>query len=202
MKKKMTAILMAGAMLAACTQTVFAQDAVYAKTPTQPVFCQIPQNTNAYPVRLEPSYISASSVHYTEGVDSYEAQRVNDWDVTTGWVEGVDGSGIGEHLDFSFPAGTVITSVHVVPGFCKREDLFYRNNAPALLELSSNGMTVKLDTRCGSDNYYSAVGGWDYTLSPYLVCDGNLRVTIKGVRMGSEWDDTVISELSFMGYTL
>ena len=148
---------------------------------------------------LNPDSMWATSVHYTEGVDSYEPQRINDGDVTTGWVEGVDGPGIGEFIELSYPEDVVFRSVYIVPGFCKREDLFYRNNAPVELEFSSGGKSVVVDTSSSADNYYVAVDGIVYGLPEELPCDGTLRVTIRNVRPGTEWDDTVISELHMIG---
>ena len=148
---------------------------------------------------LTPDSIWATSVHYTEGVDSYEPQRINDGDVTTGWVEGVDGPGIGEYIELTYPAGIEFRSVWIVPGFCKREDLFYRNNVPVELEFSSgeNSVTVNLSSMTG--DFYQAVEGKEFLFPKGLPCDGTLRVTIRNVLPGSEWDDTVISELKMSG---
>ena len=149
---------------------------------------------------LIPDSFSATSVHYTEGVDSYEPARINDGDVTTGWVEGVDGSGIGEYVELTYPGDIVFHSVWIVPGFCKREDLFYRNNVPVELEFSSGGKSVAVDISSAAGDYYQAAAGTEFVLPGELPCDGTLRVTIRNVWPGSEWDDTVISELKMKGY--
>lgn len=148
---------------------------------------------------IMPLGITASSVRETEPEDSYEPEHAVDGNPVTAWVEGVDGLGAGEYLELSYPAGTVFRQVRITPGFCKSEDLFHKNAAPVTLAFSTGGKTVLTEDDYAADNYTYALGEPTYDFSEELVCDGTLRITILGVREGSVYDETCISELEMIG---
>ena len=142
---------------------------------------------------------SASSVRAFD-VQAYDAFYVLDNDGSTAWSEGVPGYGVGEYIEFGIPAGTVITGGEIQPGFYKSEDLFYRNGAPLTLIISSGSNSCQADVSA----YASAWKGRDsicrFTLSDRVVSDGTVRVAVGGYRAGTQYDDTMISELRLTGY--
>ena len=148
---------------------------------------------------LTPQEIKASSQLHEAGY-SYDPWYVYDQDPVSAWVEGSGGYGTGEYLEFSFPAGTVLTGGIVSPGFCKNGDLFDKNSAPSSLLISSGSMSVTLDVSTYAASYSASSSGYLFTLPQPLTCDGVVRVTIQDVREGWKYADTVISEMRFQGY--
>ena len=62
-------------------------------------------------------------------IGQYSACRLFDKDVTTAWVEGVKGDGIGEYVlivqENTFPG-----KIHINNGYQKSESLFFKNCRP------------------------------------------------------------------------
>ena len=156
---------------------------------------------------LVPSSITASSElepYYSAlppyPLYTYYGSYIDDGDLDTAWNEGVDGSGAGEYLELAFPAGTKLTGGIIYPGFYSTEELFYQNNAPALLEISSGGTAVTVDMGSSAQTWQAGFTGFDFRLEPEIVSDGTVRVTIREIRKGNTYDDTCISELHFYGF--
>ena len=157
-------------------------------------------------VRLTPLSVTASSElePYNSSVPPYDlytyyASYIDDGSLSTAWNEGVAGDGTGEYLELAFPAGTVITGGVIWPGFYETEELFYQNNAPTLLEISSGGVSSVVEPGDSAAVWQPDFAGFSFTLDKEIVSDGTVRVTILGVRAGNTYDDTCISELYFTG---
>ena len=148
---------------------------------------------------LAVNQISASSVREYD-VQYYDADYVLDGDLSTAWSEGVPGYGMGEYIELSIPAGTVITGGEVLPGFYRSEDLFYRNGAPTNLVISSGGDSCPVDVSHWSRNWKGNDSVCSFILAHSIVSNGTVRVVIGGYRTGSQYDDTMISELRLSGY--
>ena len=130
---------------------------------------------------------------------NYGVENLQDYNPATAWVEGVSGDGIGESLTYTFPAGTVLTGGTICPGYHKSEDLLQKNGAPSSLQISTGGHTVMLDLTQALGSYYGNGGSYDFWLYEPLVSDGEVTVSIEGVRKGWKYEDTCISELRFFG---
>ena len=150
------------------------------------------------PVFLEPSQITASSVLGYDG-DNYFPEYISDNNPVTAWAEGSEGNGEGQSLFFSIPAGTKITGGNVMPGFYKNEDLFYKNSAPTVLQISSGGQSRLIDTSAYAQTWYGSQGAQAFVLDEPLFSDGVVTVMIMAVRPGWKYTDTLISELHFCG---
>ena len=158
------------------------------------------------PVRLTPLSITASSElePYHSSVPPYElytyyASYIDDGSLSTAWNEGVPGDGTGEYLELAYPAGTILTGGVIWPGFYDTEELFYQNNAPTSLEISSGGISSIVELGESAAVWQPDFGGFLFKLDREIVSDGTVRVTILGVRAGNTYDDTCISELYFKG---
>ncbi|MCR5161066.1 MAG: hypothetical protein K6C06_04780 [Lachnospiraceae bacterium] len=147
---------------------------------------------------LYPTDITASSVLYVEGYD-YGPWNLVDDSLTVAWCEDVSGNGAGETITYYYPAGTQINQIQVWPGYYKTEDLFYKNGAPSSLKVTCGGVTYTLNTSDYASTYRADGSGCTFTLSQPLVSDGTVTVTIGDVRAGNNYDDTLISELHFIG---
>ena len=143
--------------------------------------------------------ISASSVREYD-VQYYDARYVLDGDPATAWSEGRGGYGPGEYLELQIPAGVVVTGGEVLPGFYKSEDLFYRNGAPTNLIVSSGGQSCRADITAWAGTWRGYGSKCCFTLARSVISDGTVRVEIGDYRPGTQYDDTMISELRLTGY--
>ena len=142
---------------------------------------------------LEPYYSSQPPYPlYT-----YYASYIDDNDLSTAWNEGVEGSGVGEYLELDFPAGTVLAGGVIYSGFYDTEELFYQNNAPTRLEVSSGGAAAVVEIGEYARTWQAGFPGYAFSLEKEIVSDGCVRVTVLDVRKGNKYDDTCISELHF-----
>lgn len=87
-----------------------------------------------------PSYYGSSEIEDLSleewgDIGAYSANWLSDKNVSTAWVEGVSGNGIGEYvlieLENTFPE-----KIHINNGYQKTESLYFKNNRPKTLKLS------------------------------------------------------------------
>ena len=152
--------------------------------------------------KMQPVAARASSVLYEEGYD-YDPWRMFDGDWSTGWSEGASGNGQGEYVDVTFAPGTCLRGVTLLPGFWKTEALFFRNGAPTKLAFSCNGEVRVVDVSAYVWDYgsVSSLEGPYFAFDSPLFPSDTLRVTIQGVREGSWYEDCLITEMGFYGYS-
>ncbi len=134
----------------------------------------------------------------------YPAYHLIDDDLDTSWAEGADGDGIGEYISIYIPKGTIITGLVVYTGYCKSENVFYKNSAPSVIYVSSgnDGYRVYLNTAetgYAADNFDVASEGVEVTFPSPIISDGELRITLIAVREGTDWSDTNMSEIKLIG---
>ncbi|MBI9100660.1 MAG: hypothetical protein JEY91_19465, partial [Spirochaetaceae bacterium] len=89
-----------------------------------------------FPVDLEPQirsfyeYSSSSSLMESYGGNTYDyiAENLGNYELTKPWVEGVDGSGVGEKIQFYIYDR--VRSIAIINGYFdpQRPDLYYANN--------------------------------------------------------------------------
>ena len=192
--KGMTAGFVLGAVLiVGCT--------VYGKTEPD----QTPQN--ALPGGgwktgwLQPIKIVTSSELIEYGYD-HNGWNVDDWNFTTCWAEGASNNGLGEYIDFYYPEGTILTGGVIFPGYLKSESLFYKNGAPALLEVYGYPSTGIIETSEIVNSFTACQKGYYFNFDTPIYYDGGkFRVMIEGMRDGNTYDDACITELFFYGVT-
>lgn len=145
-----------------------------------------------------PTGMWATSTLPVSDYGTYYAENICDGNLSTAWVEGVAGPGIGEYVELYYPAGTVVYGGTVFPGYWKTESLFYENNVPTRLRVESGGQQRWLDLTPVQNGYYEGYPGFTFSFTEPLVSDGTVRVVIEEVRSGWNYDDTCISELQFV----
>ena len=141
-----------------------------------------------------PSGYTASSVLTTSSGISYAADNLFDSDLTTSWQEGEDDEGIGVTITSTFASGTELSAIIFWSGNETTEDKFNNNNRPAQITISVSAESQS----------YSAV----YTLEDYMGAQAivftepvpveSVVIRIDSVYEGEVYNDTVISELSFL----
>ena len=150
---------------------------------------------------VKPKDAWASSVLTEEGFDNSVWQMFDhDWE--TGWTEGAYGTGVGETISFTFPEGTVLNGLSILPGFWKSPSLFSRNAAPSLIRLTweDYSQEISLDDYAADYRIRPLEGNY-FSFSAPLSYYGPLTIEILEVREGSYYEDCVISELHFYGTT-
>lgn len=142
--------------------------------------------------------VEASSNLSTQGANSYIAKSANDFSYKTAWVEGKEGDGIGEYLEYSFKNESPrITKVIISNGYMKSQSAWENNNRVKQLKMYVNGKEYAIlnlkDER--SDQFFE-VG----TLGRHA--DGTdlvLRFEIMSVYKGKKYADTALTEIYFDG---
>lgn len=145
-----------------------------------------------------PEGVYASTTLSEAGYD-YNAWNVFDGNLSSIWVEGASGTGVGEYLEIQLPQEMVLTGGIIYTGFLQNEDLFWKNAAPAVLEISASGGSTTIDCSTFANSYSEAWGGCYFSLGDGLTHDGSIYVTIRGVREGWKYTDTCLSELTLYG---
>ena len=129
----------------------------------------------------------------------YEAGNVHDFTLTTQWIEGVPGQGIGEYLEYTFPGNCPrITTISLINGDItdattwknrsrvKRLKVYYNNKPYAILDLK--------DSRSLQTFEIGTIGFNDANMPQWT-----LRFEILEVYPGETAEETTISELIFDG---
>jgi len=127
---------------------------------------------------------------------TYSASNLSNWELTTAWVEGVVGDGIGEELDVAVYNNHLV----IVNGFFYPKDLsvYKKNNR------------VKDILVAGFDDEDRMIFNKEYTIedSPNLQTiafperAGRIKIRILSVYKGNTYSDTAISGLFADGYLL
>ncbi|MBR1475972.1 MAG: hypothetical protein IJ613_10435 [Muribaculaceae bacterium] len=143
--------------------------------------------------------VTATSSLPPAGKNTYIGQNAHNFDHTSVWAEGADGSGIGESLTYEFAGGCPrITMVKILNGHVKNEKAWRENNRVKSLRVwYENKPLAILDLKDTRDLQCFEVGTLGYHDSE--APKWQLRFEILDVYKGSKYDDTVISELFFDG---
>ncbi|MGJ8657660.1 MAG: NADase-type glycan-binding domain-containing protein [Akkermansiaceae bacterium] len=107
------------------------------------------------------------------------------------WSEGVKGDGIGEFLSFKLDEATVLAAISIKNGHHKSEKLFAANGRVKQIEVMINGKVQRLlDLPDSTDEIL-------YFLD-YKEPISSLKVTIKAVYSGSQYQDTCLTSFSLV----
>ena len=120
----------------------------------------------------------------------HSADRAFDGDITTAWVEGVSGNGVGEAISVAFDGTYWVNGFRIYAGYHKSEDLYYKNSRPSEITLSFSDGTVQ------SFTLRDVYAPQDITLF-YPVTTTDVTITVSWAYSGHKYEDTVISEISF-----
>lgn len=134
----------------------------------------------------------------------YNASRAHDLSLQSAWVEGAQGDGIGEYLEYTarvttdhHPDDAAITHLIVFNGYRKTRDLWRKNNRIRRLHLSIDGKPYGIVTLADSYSQQELKLG-TIKLPPHTKTL-RLRFTIESVYPGTQYRDTALTELEFGG---
>ncbi|HSS22769.1 MAG TPA: discoidin domain-containing protein [Pyrinomonadaceae bacterium] len=131
---------------------------------------------------------SASSVRYSVQANTYDPANAIDNNKKTAWIEGVDGSGVGEWLRFDFGREINLHRIVVLPGYFKSPDIWAQNNRLA---------AVTLQFSDGSSQHFNFPDRMErQVLDLGAVKTRWMRLVIDQVYSGSD-PDTAVSEVVF-----
>jgi len=106
------------------------------------------------------------------------------------WVEGAEGIGDGESIDFTFPEAQHISGLQIWNGYQRSRDHFEKNGRIRKMEIEAGGRRTMFDLDDGE------MGPQSVRFDPPLNTR-YLTLTLAAVTKGSAYEDTVISELRF-----
>ena len=148
-------------------------------------------------VEIKADSVSASS-ELTGG--DYDAMNVLDGDPKTAWVEGVDGVGYWEYLEFRLEPGKSVAFIELENGYWKSEDIFTKNGRPRALRISvgspystTNWALIYPETDYEGKTFYALPG--ELTVDD----SGKLYLVILDAMAGTKYEDTCISGVKFWG---
>lgn len=138
------------------------------------------------------SYVSASSTYNGDRVTHYPDQ-VLDGKKNTNWTEGIDGNGEGEFLEFTFRKTYLLDSICIHAGNHSDKSYYINNARPK---------TIVLTFSDGTTQSHTLEDSMSEQMIPLErpVETSSLRLTIESVYPGDKWEDTVISEISFVAF--
>lgn len=152
----------------------------------------------------------ASTTLKAQGANSFPIKNVSDLDITTAWVEGADGPGIGEYFEFKikYKDGEQFGSpytfygiLEIFNGYCKSEKHWLENSRVKKLKVLLNDHPI-----C----FIELVDTWQYQTvdirqffkdpnwfpnAPFQIKDNDrLKFEILEIYKGTKYMDTAISE--------
>ncbi len=143
------------------------------------------------------SIYASSSLDSNKGV-GYSALEANDLLYNTAWVEGAEGDGTGEYLDYVFANNSArITEIKIANGYLKSEKAWRENNRVKKIKFYVNGKVygiLNLQDVRASQTFKIGILGQNMDGSKLL-----LRFEIMEVYPGTKNDDTAITEIYFDG---
>ncbi|MCD8150709.1 MAG: Ig-like domain-containing protein [Clostridiales bacterium] len=150
---------------------------------------------SAESVKLENITASATSQLDDWNDKTYGPANLFDDDLSTAYVEGVDGVGVGEGLTISLKEDYYLDKIVWYPGYQASSDLLGKNGYPTELTFSFPDGTTVVSKVTGNINPGTGVA----VSIPEGVTTNVIYVTIDAAVEGSKYDDTCISEMEIYG---
>lgn len=121
---------------------------------------------------------------------THYAERMLDGDLSTAWSEGSDGQGIGESISVLFDGDCMVSGFTIWAGYHKSPQAFSRNSRPARIAVMLSD---------GSQREYELADAMEQQVIKFdqPVLTDSVKITIVDVYAGTDFEDTLISELSF-----
>lgn len=121
---------------------------------------------------------------------NYDAGNITDGDLSTAWVEGASGTGIGENVTLTYDGVYQMQGFSIRNGYQKKSDLYTKNARPKTIELIfSDGSAQEFELADGG------IAEQKIQLSA-PVNSSSVTLVIKDVYPGTKYEDTAITEFS------
>jgi len=145
--------------------------------------------TPADAAQLKIAGVLASSSYPDSEEVSYAASNVKDGKVSTVWVEGEEGSGLGSWIEIDLGGPQTITHLKLWNGNWYSWDFWNRHNRAKEIELTFSDASTQKFTL--ADEKAPEVIRFDKP-----VTTSTIKLKIKGIFRGSTFNDTCISEIA------
>ena len=143
--------------------------------------------TTLPPLVVRPKAVIASSALEATSTASYQATNLVDAELTTAWIEGMEGPGLGEWVRFEFTQPVVLARLEIANGYQKDDDRFAGNPRVKLLKVEySNGTSQLVDLFDTKDIQ---------SIEPPSDAVEWVKLVVVSVYPGAEWEDTALSEV-------
>lgn len=141
------------------------------------------------PFRMENiSQISATS-QLSEYDMIHSSDRLIDGDISTAWVEGMPGQGVGASVSIEFDGEYLINGIKINAGYQKNDELYNKNSRPKKIGISfSDGIYEVHELDDVNDVQ-------DIAFNKAVVTN-KVSLIIEDVYSGTKYEDTAISEIS------
>jgi len=143
------------------------------------------------PIKLSAQVTSSSEK--AGGANS--ASKLIDGDADTAWVEGVAGTGIGESVTYKLGSKQYVCGVAIMPGCMTGLNPYNNNSAPTRLKVKAGNEEFMLDITNAYPNFDDVKQSFKFINLPKPVETNEIVITIDNTRMGSQTDETYISEM-------
>jgi len=150
--------------------------------------------------------VTTSSELSSQGNNSYNSENLKDFSFKTAWVEGVDGYGIGEYIEYSFePTHPRLTKIFLVNGYVKSKKAWKNNSRVKKIKMYLNDIPYAIINlkNIYSEQYFEVdpIGHSDRKDVEKLKQQDKiiLKFEILEVYKGEKYDDTAITEIYFDG---
>jgi hypothetical protein len=150
---------------------------------------------------VEPSVRASSRL--AEGGRTYPAGQAHDFDLSTAWVEGKPGHGVGEYLEYTYDLtkkpvqpGLAVTTVHIFNGYRKSPQVWKANSRVKRFRLLVNGRPRAFIDLSDTATMQTV------ELKPVPLpgkARVHLRFEIAAVYPGRRHQDTAVTDLTFDG---
>ena len=145
----------------------------------------------ARPIKVTSDQASATSICPEDEGVNYEAKNMVDSKLSTVWVEGLTGSGLGESVTLDLGETKTINALRLWNGNWYSNDFWSRHNRMKDIEVSFSDGTKQTFTL--KDEMVPE------TLTfPKPVSTSSIKIKYKSVYSGSTFQDTVISEIQLL----
>jgi hypothetical protein len=153
-----------------------------------------------------PKSIKTSSSLKSQNGNTYKSKNIHDLNYKNAWVEGVDGNGIGEFIEYTFSGESPrITDIFIVNGYVKNEQVWKNNARVKKLKLYINNQAYAIlnlkDSRSEQRFKVEPIGNGDRTNKAELKLkpDWKLKFEVLEVYPETKFQDLAISEIYFDG---
>lgn len=150
--------------------------------------------------------VQASSQLSSQGKNDYKTLNISDLNYKTAWVEGVDGDGIGEYIEFKFsPTHPRLTEIIIVNGYVKSKSAWKNNSRVKKMKMYLNNKPyaiINLKDVYAEQSFKVEPIGYSERedinalkeKEPFLI-----KFEILEVYKGDKYNDTAITEIYFDG---
>lgn len=140
--------------------------------------------------------VTATSCLKKSSVADYVPENVLDDNLSTAWVEGAEGYGIGETITFTWKEEQTLVGIAITNGYCKSDDTYVNNGRMTEFYIEfadGTGRTLTIEDEVKNRG----------DVSEFYFTDGEVRtktvsITILAVADGYKYEDTCISEIRFL----